>query len=188
MSAGVYGYQGADWGDQFAPSFNPVYFSEISVQVRLQVGEFLYSHGIGPQNNEGLLHVGVDSVMVDRELDISKDYGWRLAYEGEALIISSGLVYTQLTKPKGLHLGEVLEMIKEHPRQPYYERKIKRRLTLGDALAQDRLNDLGKEMEFSVSINLLNQNHDRIFPKVPQTGEQLLKRHYISKPIKVQGG
>jgi hypothetical protein len=188
MSSGIWGYTGADWGDTFGDSFNPVYFCEGSSQVALQVGEFLYSHGIGPSNNDGyktLISVDVDGTKLTKEIDISKDSQWRLAYEGEALIISSGLVYTALTKPKGLHLGEVLEMIKAHPRQPYYEKKIKRRLTLGDALAQDRLNDLGKEMEFSVSINLLNQNHDRDFKSLPQTGEQLLKRHYSSKPIRI---
>lgn len=188
MSTGVYGRTGEDWGKEFGPNFNPVYFSEISTQVRLEVGNFLYSHGIGPGDNEGyghLIHVGVDSVMLDKELDISKDTQWRLAYEGEALIISSGLVYTALTKPKGLHLEEVLSLIKEHPRQPYYEKKIKRRLTLGDSLAQHRLGDIGKEFEFSVSINLLNAEHDRDFKKLPQTGQQVLSRKYTSKPIEV---
>ena len=131
------------------------------------------------------MHIGVDGVMVDKGLDISKDTQWRLAYEGEALIISSGLVYTALTKPKGLHLAEVLEMVREHPRQPYYEKKIKRRLTLGDSLAQHRLGDIGKEFEFSVSINLLNSEHDRDFPKLPKTGEQLLNHKYKSTPRRV---
>lgn len=184
-STGVYGKMGEEWQDEFGNYFCPVYFAEISSQTRLQVGDFLYSHGIGPRNNDGLIHIGVDGVMMDKELDISKDTQWRLAYEGEALIISSGLVYTALTKPKGLHLADVLQMIREHPRQPYYEKKIKRRLTLGDSLAQHRLGDIGKEFEFSVSINLLNAEHDRIFEKLPRTGQQLLNRKYTSKPIKV---
>jgi len=110
---------------------------------------------------------------------------WKLAYQGPALILSSGLVYTNMTKPKGLTLGEVLAMIKEHPHRAYYEKTLRRRLTLGDALAQDRLEDIGKEMDFSVSLSLIAPNHDRAFKKLPQTGEQLLKRHYRSKPIKV---
>jgi len=110
---------------------------------------------------------------------------WRLVYEGSALIISSGLVYTETTKPKGLHLKDVLAMIKDHPRLSYYETKVKRRLTLGDALAQNRMEDLGKEMDFSVSISLLNQEHDRDFPKMPRSGGQLLSKHYQSKPRRV---
>lgn len=187
MSTGVYGRMGEDWGEEFGPNFNSVWFAEVSTQVRLQVGEFLYSHGIGPGDNEGygkLVHIGVDGTMLTEQLD-NKDPQWRLAYDGPALVISSGLVYTELTKPKGLKLGEVLAMIKEHPRQPYYEKKITRRLTLGDSLAQHRLGDIGKEFDFSVSINLLNQDHDRDFPKLPQTGQQLLNKHYTSKPRRV---
>lgn len=187
QSTGVYGRMGEDWGEEFGPNFNSVWFSEVSTQVRLQVGEFLYSHGIGPGDNEGyktLVHIGVDGTMLTEQID-NKDPQWRLAYEGEALVISSGLVYTALTKPKGLKLHEVLALINEHPRQPYYEKKIKRRLTLGDSLAQHRLGDIGKEFDFSVSINLLNQDHDRIFPKTPQTGQQLLNKHYKSKPRRV---
>lgn len=110
---------------------------------------------------------------------------WKLAYEGPALVVSSGLVYTNITKPKGLKLNEVLEMIKAHPRRPYYERTLRRRLTLGDALAQDRLEDIGKEMDFSVSLNLINPLHDRDFKKLPRTGLQLLSKKFTSKPIKV---
>jgi len=110
---------------------------------------------------------------------------WRLSYQGKALIISSGLVYTETTKPKGLHLKDVLKMIKAHPRLQYYETTVKRRLTLGDALAQHRMGDLGKEMEFSVSINLIDQEHDRDFAKVPRSGGQLLSNKYRSRPVKL---
>lgn len=110
---------------------------------------------------------------------------WKLAYEGPALIVSSGLVYTKITRPKGLTLDEVLAMIKEHPNREYYERTLRRRLTLGDALAQDRLEDIGKEMDFSVSLDLMKPSHDRDFKKLPKTGRQLLSRHYTSRPIKV---
>ncbi len=110
---------------------------------------------------------------------------WKLAYEGPALIISSGLVYTKLTKPKGLVLGDVLGMIKKNPRRAYYERTIRRRLTLGDALAQNRLKDIGKEMDFTVSLNLISPVHDRDFKKLPQSGGQLLSKKYGSKPLRV---
>lgn len=110
---------------------------------------------------------------------------WKLAYQGPALILSSGLVFTQTTKPKGLTLSDALQLIKEHPHRNYYERTLRRRLTLGDALAQDRLEDIGKEMDFSVSLSLLGANHDRHFSKLPQSGQQLLSRKYRSEPIKV---
>jgi hypothetical protein len=107
---------------------------------------------------------------------------WKLAYEGQALMVSSGLVYTRQTKPKGLHLEDVVEMITEHPRRSYYQRTLRRRLTLGDALAQSRLKDLGKDMDFNVSVNLIAPVHDRDFEKLPNTGGQLLRNKYRSKP------
>jgi hypothetical protein len=69
MSTGAfYGKFGEERSEEFGPLFNPVFFAQISTMVRLQVGEFLYSHGIGPDNNKGyqhLLQIGVDSVMLD---------------------------------------------------------------------------------------------------------------------------
>jgi len=111
--------------------------------------------------------------------------GWKLAYQGPCLIVSSGLVYTGQTKPKGLHLPDVLQMIREHPRLSYYEKTLRRRLTLGDALAQDRLEDIGTEMDFSVSLSLVAPVHDREFKKLPENGGQLLGRKFRSKPIRV---
>jgi hypothetical protein len=55
-------------------------------------------------------------------------------------------------------------------------------MTLGDALAHYNLAEVGKPMEFAVSLNLLTAQHDRVFPKLPQTGAQLLKNHYRSEP------
>ena len=187
MATGIYGKSLEDWEDLFGTYFNPVWGSEISTQARLQVAETLYAHGIGPGDNEGyrsLIQIGVDGFMMDEPVEI-EDGQWKMAYQGEALVIGSGLVYTQLTKPKGLKLNDVLAMIEEHPRRNIYQKNIERRLTLGDSLSRNRLNEIGNKMLFSTSINLLTQEHDREFKKVPQTGQQLLNKHYKSEPIKV---
>ena len=111
---------------------------------------------------------------------------WRLTYEGEALVVSSGLVYTRETKPKGLRLPDILQMVKEHPRRGYYEKKIERHLTLGDCAAHPQLVDyIGMTMNFSSSINLIHQEHDRVFKKQPRTGQALLNNKYRSIPRKV---
>jgi len=110
---------------------------------------------------------------------------WRLSYIGSALVVSSGLLYTKQTKPKGLTLDNILEMIKEHPHMSYYEKKLRRRVTLGDALSQDKFNGLGKETNMVSSIDLIRLGHDRMFAKTPQTGQQLLSKHYNSKPVRI---
>jgi hypothetical protein len=72
MSTGVYGKLGEEYTEEFGPYFNPVWFAEISTQARIQVAEFLYSNGIGPEDNEGyraLISIGVDGVMLDKPLE-----------------------------------------------------------------------------------------------------------------------
>ena len=44
MSVGLYGKFGEERKDEFGPYFNPVYFAEISTQVRLQVAELSLIH------------------------------------------------------------------------------------------------------------------------------------------------
>ena len=110
---------------------------------------------------------------------------WRLSYIGSALVVSSGLLYTKQTKPKGLTLDDILGMIKEHPRAGYYEKRLRRRVTLGDALNQERFSELGQTKDMVSNIDLVRLEHDRVFCKTPQTGQQLLSRHYSSKPVRI---
>lgn len=178
MAAGIYGKFGEERLEGFGKHFNPCYFAEISTDCRLKVAEFLYLNQVEP------LHVGVDGVMLEQPATAEKlDDQWRLSYTGEALIISSGLVYTKTTRPKGLTLPVVKNLIKEHPGKAFYSTKLRRRLTLGDAVAQKRLDEVGTMIEVPSSIYLTKQKHDRNFPKLPQTGQQLLTNKYSSKPF-----
>ena len=106
---------------------------------------------------------------------------WRLNYIGSALVVSSGLVFYADKKPKGLTLDVILEAIKKHPRTAYYEWRLKRRVTLSDALAMGKFEDTGKIANMVSSIDLMRLEHDRVFHKVPETGEQLLSKRYISE-------
>ncbi len=115
---------------------------------------------------------------------MSADSNWKLSYSGEALVLSSGLVYLGKRKPKGLLLGDILEMIKAHPKQAYYQKLIKRRVTLGQALELD-FDKLGKEVAMHTSIDL-NMVHDRDFGELPRTGYQLLSKKFGSKPLRVK--
>jgi len=190
MSNGLYGKLGEDRTEEFGPHFFPCWFAEISTQTRLRVAEFLYAYGIGPGVGKGydtLIHIGVDGALLSEPVENSGNGKWKLVSGSDVLVVSSGLVYTRVTKPKGLRLTDILEMIAEHPRKGYYAKGVVRRLTLGDSLAQSRLQDIGKEMEFQSSINLIKQEHDRKFKKVPKTGEALLKNKYVSVPMKTAG-
>lgn len=188
MSVGLYGKFGEERKDEFGPYANFVWFAEISTQVRLKVAEYLYEHNIGPGDSEGykhLLHVSIDGCLLNTPVENSNKE-WRLSYEGSALVISSGLVFYADKKPKGIGLGDILDLIKEHPQSGYYEKRIRRRVTLGDALSQDRFNDLGKEVDMISSVDLVRLEHDRVFKKTPMTGRQLLSKKYRSKPKHVK--
>ena len=197
MSVGLYGKMGEERLDAFGPYFNPCYFSEISTQVRLKVAEFLYKNSIGPGDNEGyqkLLHISVDGCLLsepvsnfkDTKIPKSKNGTWKLNSITPAIIVSSGLVFYANKKPKGLNFDAVLEMIKEYPKVGHYEKRLKRRLTLADALARDKLDKLGQEVEMTSSIDFYKQVHDRDFAKLPKTGEQLLNNHYSGKPRRIK--
>ena len=188
MSVGsMYGKFGEERGEEFGPYFNPVFFSEISTRVRLQVAEFLYANGIGPRESNRLLHVSVDGVLLDSELKRMKTPSgkWRLSGIMPALVVSSGLVFYGDKKPKGLCYDDVMAMIKEHPRVGYYEKKLKRRVTMADALAQGKFDDIGKTVEMVSSIDFIKLQHDRVFTKIPKTGGALLENKYRSEPIEV---
>lgn len=188
ISTGVYGKMGEERKDEFGPYFNPVFFAEISTRVRLQVAEFLYANGIGPRGDGRLLHISVDGVLLDSELESMRvpSGKWRLASVTPALVLSSGLVFYADKKPKGLGYDDVMAMIKEHPRQGYYEKKLKRRVTLADALSQNKFDDLGREVEMTSSIDLLRIRHDRVFKKTPKTGGALMSNKYKSEPMEVE--
>ena len=66
MSVGVYGKFGEEWSDRFGKHFCPCWFAEISTQVRLEVADFIYKHKL----QENLIHIGVDGVLVDKEVKL----------------------------------------------------------------------------------------------------------------------
>jgi len=51
-----------------------------------------------------------------------------------------------------------------------------------DALAQDKFNKLGKQVDMVSSIDLVRLEHDRAFKKLPISGSQLLRNKYQSEP------
>jgi len=107
----------------------------------------------------------------------------KLSSVSPALVVSSGLVFLRGKKPKGLHLEDILSMIKEHPGRSYYCKVLPRRVTLAEAIECGEIDRLGevRDTYSSIDLNLLEPT-DRIFNTLPRTGRQLLSKHYRSKP------
>jgi len=188
MAAGVYGKQLEERGDSFGPYFNPAWAAEITTATRLEVARWLYSHGIGPGSSRHLIHIGLDGALLDKEVEGVTLTGmqWRLDSVGEVMVASAGLVFMGNKRPRGLSLEMLKEAFVRHPRKGYYEWKINRRVTLGDALARGKFDDLGKEKPMISSIDFYRQSHKRIFKKLPRSGGQLLGNHYRSEAYGVQ--
>jgi hypothetical protein len=186
MSVGVYGKLGEDRGDKVGPHFNPCWFAEVSTNIRLKVAEFVYLHKL----QQSLIHVSIDGVLATKEIAISEEEShksgwWKLSETGSVLVFSSGNIFMGKKKPKGLYLGDVVKMFLAHPKQGYYETKVPRIVTLGDALAHE-FEDLGTEKLMATSLDFYRVQHEREFTKLPHGGGQLLSNKYQSKPKKVK--
>jgi len=183
MAVGLYGKLGEEHSEEFGKHFNPCWFAEISSLVRLRVAAFIYKYKLADK----VIHVSVDGVLSEEPVPIESSSGngnWKLAGETSALVLSSGLIWQGGKKPLGLKLGQVKELIEAKPRDSYWETKLSRRVTLGQAL-EGNFEDLGKEREMFTSIDL-NMERDRYFAKLPKTGHQLLNKQYSSEPFKVK--
>jgi len=77
-----------------------------------------------------------------------------------------------------------MEMVEGKPGANNWGKESKRIFTVGDVLDSGDLEKIGQEMPIVVGFGLKAQ-HDRIFTELPDTGVQLLEKHYRSQPIKV---
>ncbi len=110
---------------------------------------------------------------------------WKLNYKGQALVISSGLIYLNSKHPKGLYLQDILDMINKEPDKSYYSQETVKNIILHRAINDSELENIGKERKYYSSINLYNMEHEREFEELPLTGYELINRVYDSKPKKV---
>jgi hypothetical protein len=185
-TGGLYGKLGEEHDTDFGKHFNPCWFAEISTRVGIEDCRFIDDHKL-----QGcLIHIGVDGIMLDQEklpddfyLTADEQKTWKKAYEGEALISSSGMVLQGTKRPHGLDLAMVKSMIRQEPDLIEYRKPVKNRVTLGEAL-QGKFSELGMEVDKMATLSLL-VDHDRVFSKLPRTGKELLKQ-YSSRPFKIE--
>ena len=166
--------------------YNPLWAAMVSTRGRLQVAEFIYEHNL----QDSLVHVGVDGLLTTKHVRIPDKVGmglWKENPRSAALVLSPGRVYTADKKPQGLNYDRIMEMLESKPRESYYTAKLMRRQTLAESVEAGDLAHLGelKETHSSVDLNLLRTSQDRIFPKFPKTGSDLLTMRYVSRPLAI---
>lgn len=168
--------------------YNPPYKAMIESITNCMVTDFIYKRKL----YDNVIHIGVDSVISDRYVDLPRQYNlpmgsWRFTGIDPVLILSSGRVYHGSKKPQGLNYDQIVELIEKNPKESYYTAGLKRRQTLEESIQLNDLNGLGKmkDTTSSFDLNLLQASQGREYPKFPKMGKELLEGQFKSKPIKI---
>lgn len=110
---------------------------------------------------------------------------WKLKVTGPALLVSSGMLFLGNKKPQGVDLKTVMNAIKLHPKQISYRFPIPKRTTLKEAINRGRHGEVGVIFPHFTTITILGMQHERYYPKKPETGQQLTLSQYDSIPMVV---
>lgn len=183
MGTGLYGKFGEKKTEDIGDYVNPCWFAEISNDISSEVFKFIYNNKL----QEDLVHVSVDGLLATENLELpnhNKPGSWKNNGETATLVLSSGLVYQFDKKPQGIGLQDILKLIREHPYQNVYKKKLNKRVTLGEAMLTS-FSDLGKQKDVYTTINLISLQHDRFFRELPKNGYQLLNNKYKSEARRI---
>ena len=172
-----------DNGERLDLRFNPVYGAMVETPIRLKVAGFILNNHL----EDNVIHISTDGCLLDKRVGL-KDKGemgeWRLDSSGPALVVSSGCLFYGNKRPNQITYPKAMEMVEGKPGANNWGKESKRIFTVGDVLDSGDLEKIGQEMPIVIGFGLKAQ-HDRIFTELPDTGVQLLEKHYRSQPIKV---
>ena len=166
--------------------FNPVWAAMIESPTQLQVSEFILSN----HAQDNVLSIAVDGCMLDKQVDVgdSEAMGkWRLNTAGPAFVVSSGVGAVQGKQGKGaftLKYDWLKSQIEANPEATEYLISKQAPVTLGNALKNNKLNQLG-ELEAVDRAVVIGYDLKRIFSGTPQNGGELLKNQYSSVPVDI---
>lgn len=116
---------------------------------------------------------------------INRDLEWNLSWKGPVIVMSSGNIYIKDKKPKGLTLVDVSKLFSRYPRSGYIAVKLRRTVTLKEALKWG-IHTIGTKRQYRTTIDFFKVEHDRVFESRPFNGMELLSKIRESKPIKVK--
>jgi hypothetical protein len=173
--------------DGLGDLFNPIYHAVITSNIRLKVANLIYENNA--QNN--ILRINTDGLITDKPLWIARRPGigkWRQVESQASIILSPELVFQGGKHPNGLTYPRLRSLICRHPKSALYaDRRIKKRVSLFEAIRDHELAKLGEMTTRSgrIDLTLLAQSQIRNFPKFPRTGEQLIENKYDSTPIRL---
>ena len=189
-AVGTYGKTGAYYGKEIG-KFNPVYFTETATNTRIKLGNIVHKYNL----EKHLIHAGVDGVLCapkisNKVLELIRQNEFLKVEENiEALVASSGQAFIGDRKPMGISIADVKEKIQSAPYDSYYRWELNRRVTLGEAIKNGNIEELGKMKPHHVSIDIMLANkleRDRNYEVLPKHGYDLMNKQFPSTAIKIK--
>ncbi|MHC1567536.1 MAG: DNA polymerase [Candidatus Syntropharchaeia archaeon] len=177
--------------------FNPVYASEITAGVRIQLFEMAERH------KEKVISFATDSVVLEGANGVatSEDLGdWDLEIEGEGIFIRPGF-YEIAGKQKKRGVDRLSKFItpekgyqrfsdylRDHPEKTEYEILLKRPISLAEGLFQVNRFDPSLINIFEIRKLVININSDRkrIWKEKWACGGEILRKKHSSLPIVIE--
>jgi hypothetical protein len=183
----LWGQTLADYGKDFGELYNPVYGALVESRCRLKVAEFVLANGL----EDNLCHVAVDGALFDCPVELPDAPlimgNWRVSYKAAAIIVNSGFVFVE--GKAGLqefaHSYEWLKpMLEAEPELSSYKREKNTVCSLAQSVLQDKMDQLGCLIKVSEDIDI-GRETKRFYLNMPQTGAELMKGTYSSKPMSI---
>ena len=173
-------------GGGFGKMYNPVWAASIEPGPRLEVSKFIISNKA--ENN--VISIAVDGTMLSKEVHIpdSEDMGdWRFNMSAPAYAISSGISCIKGKQGHGafcLNYDWLSSQIASHPDADHYSMSKQTPVTIGYALAKNKLDKLG-ELETTERSVIIGYETKRLFRGTPHTGRDLATRRYDSVALDI---
>lgn len=170
-------------GEDYGPSFNPVYGALVEARTRIAVAKFVLDKGIEP------IHVAVDGVLSGSLVDLPKDGGmgtWKLAHTGGAIVVSSGVAAVrgkEGAEDFSIKYEWLKKRIEDNPDAAEYDMRKMSVVTLAKALNTD-FSKLGETEEITKTISI-GGDGKRLYWEQPETGGDLMANVYESEPVDV---
>jgi hypothetical protein len=180
MVGSLYGIFLQRKGDKPGEHYFSPYAAIIESECRIQVVQKCLENNIVP------LAIAVDGIVTDKPLpcpnpDVMGE--WRLSHQGKCIIVSSALVCFEGKEGEGdfsLSYDWLVEAIKHNPDSRTYSKSKASVVTLGVAVNENRIEDLGK-VEVRDRPIFIGGDKKRLWNDNPTCGGDLLKKHYKSE-------
>ena len=178
--------------DPFGALFNPVWAAQVETGCRLTTAAFVLDNHL----EKNVLHVAVDGALTNRPVPVMETGAigeWKLSGTGKAFVLSSGICALEsrdmpVDEPDGkengdfvLRYGWLLDQIMTMPNSPEYTLDKLSPVTIQKAVTHGKMAKLGQHEEIVKTVDITFETK-REYDRLPETGAQLMRRHYMSKP------